>query len=86
MPRLAMFYGIEVYMFYRDHSPPHFHAIYGSHEAVIEISSGRVRAGRLPRRALRLVREWLGLYKVELETDWELARAGRPLHPISPLD
>jgi len=25
-------------MYYRDHAPPHFHAIYGEHEATIVIS------------------------------------------------
>jgi hypothetical protein len=29
MPRISEFYGILVYMYYRDHAPPHFHAIYG---------------------------------------------------------
>jgi hypothetical protein len=32
VPRLSYFYGIAIYMYYRDHAPPHFHAIYGSDE------------------------------------------------------
>src|SRR5208283_614651 len=42
MPRISQFYGIAVYMYYRDHAPPHFHAIYGDDEAIIDIASGAV--------------------------------------------
>ena len=28
MPRLSTFYGIVIAMYYRDHHPPHFHAVY----------------------------------------------------------
>ena len=45
MPRLSLFYGIAIYMYYRDHAPPHFHAIYGEKEAVFEIATGNVVAG-----------------------------------------
>jgi Domain of unknown function (DUF4160) len=27
MPRISQFYGIAIYMYYRDHAPPHVHAI-----------------------------------------------------------
>jgi hypothetical protein len=38
MPRICAFFGIVIRMFYNDHSPPHFHAEYGEHEAVYEIT------------------------------------------------
>ena len=28
MPIISQFYGIIIKMFYNDHAPPHFHAIY----------------------------------------------------------
>jgi len=28
MPRISEFFGIYIYMYYRDHMPPHLHAIY----------------------------------------------------------
>ncbi|MDE3075003.1 MAG: DUF4160 domain-containing protein [Chloroflexota bacterium] len=28
MPRISQFFGITIAMFYNDHSPPHFHAMY----------------------------------------------------------
>jgi len=27
MPRVSDFYGIAIYLYYRDHAPPRFHAI-----------------------------------------------------------
>jgi Domain of unknown function (DUF4160) len=85
MPRLSQFYGIAIYMFYRDHSPPHFHAIYGEYEAVFQIATGTVLAGRLPRRARVLVEDWLVLHRAELQQDWDLAAANQPLLPVPPL-
>ena len=40
MPEISSFLGIVIYMYYRDHAPPHFHAIYGEYEIVVEIESG----------------------------------------------
>lgn len=39
MPEISKFYGIIIRMFYNDHSPPHFHAIYEEYEAIIEIKT-----------------------------------------------
>jgi hypothetical protein len=86
MPRISKYYGIAIYMYFRDHAPPHFHAIYGEHEAVIEIATAKVMDGSLPKRARRLVVEWAKAHRVELEEDWNRAQAGRPLRPIDPLD
>ncbi|HEV3416963.1 MAG TPA: DUF4160 domain-containing protein [Pirellulales bacterium] len=85
MPRISQFYGIAIYMYFRDHSPPHFHAIYGEFEAEIEIGSSEITDGGLPRNARGLVREWTDAHRDELRRDWDLARAGQPLVPIEPL-
>jgi hypothetical protein len=37
MPTISVFYGIVIQMFWREHAPPHFHALYGEYEALIEI-------------------------------------------------
>lgn len=85
MPRISFFYGIVVAMYYSDHSPPHFHAIYGEHEAQIVIATGELLGGFLPVRALRLVRDWTDLHREELDSDWDKARAHEPLDTIDPL-
>lgn len=66
-------------------SPAHFHAVYGEHEALMTFD-GKVYAGSLPGRALSMVREWLALHRDELEADWTLAFARKPLKPIEPLE
>jgi len=86
MPRISEFYGIMVYMYFSDHQPPHFHAIYGQHEIEMEIRTGHVLRGFLPRRALGLVSEWRERYVDELLKNWELARDHRPLRQVPPLD
>ena len=86
MPRIAEFYGIVIYMYYRDHGAPPFYAFYAGQEAVIAIRGLRVLEGRLPQRALALVRSWGRLHRVELERDWERARENRPLRKSAPLD
>ena len=73
-------------MFYSDHDPAHFHAIYGEYEALIEIDTLAVFRGSLPRRALALVLEWAALHRNELRDDWRRARAGEMLKEIEPLD
>jgi hypothetical protein len=30
MPELSRFYGIVIQMYFGDHSPPHFHALYAT--------------------------------------------------------
>lgn len=86
MPCVSRFYGIAIYLYYKDHAPPHFHAIYGEDEVAIEIATGNVMAGAIPKRAAQLVQEWLAQHQAELQVDWDLAVSGRPLNPVPPLD
>jgi len=39
-------------------APPHFHARYGEHEAVVDIRKLELIEGKAPRRALNLVLDW----------------------------
>jgi hypothetical protein len=86
MPEVSRFYGIIVRFYYRDHPPRHFHAIYGDYEALIEIDSGAIYAGELPRTALELVNKWRAIHLLELRDAWERARLQQPLLPITPLE
>jgi len=73
-------------MYYDDHSPPHFHATYGSAKVVVALSDLAVVKGGLPPRALGLLMEWAFQHRDELAENWELARAQRPLKAIAPLE
>jgi hypothetical protein len=85
MPTISVFYGIIIQMFWREHSPPHFHALYAEHEAVIDIRELRVMRGSLPRRAMALVLEWAAEHRDELMEDWSLCSQLKTPKPIEPL-
>ena len=84
MPEISRFYGLFIFMNFRDHNPPHFHAWYGDYKIVILIENGVIE-GKMPKRALRMIFEWLDLHKDELLVNWEKARKGEPLNKIEPL-
>lgn len=85
MPVISRFLGIVIMMYWNDHNPPHFHAKYGEFEAIISIEEGIID-GNLPKRALKLVLEWLRLHEKELMENWKRAQIGEPLKPIEPLE
>ncbi|HUT02971.1 MAG TPA: DUF4160 domain-containing protein [bacterium] len=85
MPTISHFYGIVIQMFWRDHGPAHFHALYGGYEATVDIRELRVLRGSLPRRALTLVLEWASEHRDELMEDWKLCDQLRTPKPIEPL-
>ena len=85
MPIISRFFGIVIFLFWREHKPPHFYAKYGDDEVIVEIESGKV-SGTMTKRALALVQEWRKLHKEELKSDWELAEQKKSLFPIKPLE
>lgn len=86
MPTISTFFGILIRMYYDDHNPPHFHAYYGEHEAIISIKTLEVMEGGLPKRALTMVVEWALEHRQELMDDWSLAEQHQPLRKIEPLE
>jgi Domain of unknown function (DUF4160)/Protein of unknown function (DUF2442) len=51
MPVISRFFGIVIFMYWRDHSPPHFHAKYGDDEIKMSIKTGDF-TGQMSRREL----------------------------------
>jgi len=84
MPRISMFFGIVVAMYFDDHAPPHFHVLYEGEEAVCDLQ-GNVIIGRLSVRAGKLLREWAKQHQKELSDNWRRAKAVQPLEWIPPL-
>ena len=85
MPEISRFYGIIIYIYFREHNPPHFHAVYGEEEILIEIATLRVLSGHLPPRALGLVIEWASIHHEELKRAWEQAMNHQMPDKIAPL-
>jgi hypothetical protein len=86
MPELSRFFGIVIKMFFDDHNPPHFHALYGNDEALIDIRGLAVFSGKLPPRAIGLVIEWATIHQQELLDDWRRAKGQQPMFRIEPLN
>ncbi len=85
MPRVSEFFGITIYMYYRDHAPPHFHAFYSEYEVEINIKTLEIIKGKMPPKIKKLILEWSKIYQKELKKNWELLKQREPLKKILPL-
>lgn len=85
MPIISQFFGISIYMFWKDHMPPHFHARYGGEEIIMDIESGSIQ-GNMTKRAINLINEWRQIHIEELRKDWDLAIEKSALNEIQPLE
>jgi hypothetical protein len=85
MPTISSFYGILIQMFFGDHAPPHFHALYGEYEVLIDIRTLEVIRGQMPKRALALVLEWAFEHRHALLEDWKLCENKEHPKKITPL-
>ena len=54
VPVISRFFGIVVFMYWKDHAPPHFHAKYGGDEIVVEIRTGEV-SGNMSNWAIKMI-------------------------------
>ncbi|MFM9943440.1 MAG: DUF4160 domain-containing protein [Hyphomicrobiaceae bacterium] len=86
MPTISIFFGITIRMYYRDHAPPHFHAVYAEHEAQVSIATGEIIEEKQSRVAVRLVREWCELHRHDLMENWRKREDGMPFERIPGLD
>jgi Domain of unknown function (DUF4160) len=85
MPEICRFYGIVIQVYYGDHPPAHFHAVYGEYVAKIAIESLQIIEGFIPARAQSLVREWAKLHEQELRDAFDLAANFQQPGKIAPL-
>src|SRR5258708_23088883 len=84
MPEISRFFGIVIRMYFDDHNPPHFHAIYADGEAQIGIDPVAILNGSLSGRATSLVVEWAALHQSELMQNWKRLQEGQSTQNISP--
>jgi hypothetical protein len=85
MPEISRFYGIIIQIYFADHNPPHFHAIYEGQTVLVEIRTLNVLAGSIQPRALGMVMEWAVLHQEELSDLFTRAQKGESLYKIAPL-
>lgn len=85
MPTICMFRGIKIYINWREHNPPHFHATYGGEEVSILIRELEVFDGSIASKQLKMVLGWAAFHQEELMENWMLAEKQQELFSIEPL-
>ena len=85
MPEISRFYGILIKMYFNEHNPPHFHAEYQDYKVTISIKEGIVE-GQMPKRALKLIFEWLEIHKEALLENWNSIEKTGSFSKIEPLN
>lgn len=73
-------------IYFQDHNHPHFHAEYGIDQALIEIKTGKVLQGKLPKRVFSMIEEWRSMNEKELLKAWNSAQLIKPVKRIKPLE
>jgi hypothetical protein len=58
-------------LFFLCDNPPHIHAEYQGQEALIEIKTGIIMQGKLPKKALKIIKDWCIEHQEELLENWE---------------
>lgn len=66
--------GVKIELYYKDHNPPHFHAIIAGSNALIEIETQKILEGKLPRNKKKKVLKWAKENKDTLLAIWNELR------------
>jgi len=85
MPEISRFLGIVIAMYFKEHSPPHFHAKYGGQRAAFSIQDLQLIEGNLPPRVVSIVLEWAFVHREELMENWKRVERREELRKIDPL-
>jgi len=86
MPEVSRFFGIVIRMYFDEHNPPHFHALYAGNEAQVGINPIVILEGKLPNRAASMVLEWAALHQQDPMHNWHRLRNDQPTERIDPLE
>jgi hypothetical protein len=85
MPEICRFLKIIIYMYPRDHEPPHFHAHYQGYRSAWSINDLQIIAGSLPPRIEKIVRQWAFARRDELQDNWKRCQNDEQPRKIAPL-
>lgn len=70
MPVIATVAGVKIYMYFRDHNPPHFHAKDNGDEEVFDLK-GRSLRGGIDSRKSGKVSKWARKNEAFLKNKWD---------------
>jgi hypothetical protein len=79
VPRVGRVDGIAIAIYSFDHQPPHFHALYAEHQALILIADLTTLRGELPPPQMRTVVRWAAENAQFLADCWDRAQRGETI-------
>ena len=82
MPKVAVVEGVRIHFYANEHPPPHFHAQFAEHRAVIDIASLTVMEGFLPVAKRRAVVSWALSRKTNLHAAFVAATSHQKVRAI----
>jgi Domain of unknown function (DUF4160) len=82
MPIVALVDGVRIMFYANEHPPPHFHAQFAEHRAVIDIESLSMSDGYLPVVKRRRVLAWAATRTHLLHRAFAQATAHEKVEPI----
>jgi len=74
---------VRIFIYYKDHDPPHFHHEHAGVIAVIRIADGALIRGTISSRDNATLLPWVDAHRAELALDWVLLKADLPLKKIA---
>ena len=84
-PKLSEFFWINIYVYWNDHNPPHFHVEYSEYNCYISIKDLKILEWNLPKKIEKLVIAWAEVYREELLEAWGNAQNMKAVKKINPL-
>lgn len=70
MPCIKIIDSVKIYMYSRDHNPPHFHVMYAEFEELIEIKSLETYTGSISKKQRKKVIDWASAKQDYLMKKW----------------
>lgn len=70
MPTITLIDSIKILIYFNDHMPPHFHAIYNEYEEIFLIETLETYAGNLPKKQRKKVLAWANQNKPYIIEKW----------------
>ncbi|MCJ2014478.1 DUF4160 domain-containing protein [Methylobacterium sp. J-076] len=83
MPVVAELDGVRIMLYANEHPPPHFHAWFAEHRAVIDIETLTVTEGFLPVAKRKKVLRWAATRQDALRRAFIQATSQEKVEPIA---